>query len=982
MKLRILLAAGLMVGWVLGVAATPLDDYVAAPDPNYSYTLANTLSGPGYTAKVYDMTSQAWRNPSEVDRTLWKHWVRVIVPDTVDHPKALMWIAGGGNGGPVPDDVDSKLLSYALSTNSIVAEVKMIPNQPIKFSDETDPRYLSNGREEDELIAYAWDKYLRGASVGQEDPKWLPRLPMTKAVVRAMDTVQAEFPTITGFMVAGASKRGWTTWTTAAVDPRVEAIAPHVIDVLNVEESFQHHWEAYGYWADAVSDYVDMGIINWLHTPEFRSLLAIVDPYSYRRRLTMPKFIVNASGDQFFLPDSSQFYFNNLVGEKHLNYVPNTDHGLDMEAVHNFVAYYYSYLNNVPRPNFSWTKTVDGSLRVRTVSAPTAVYLWQATNPNERNFRLDSIGPSWTSSPLSDQGGGLYVGNVPEPPQGWTAFFVQLEFPSGTLYPFRFTTEVSVVPDVLPFKPTPSPTVTMTFTPTLTPTPTVTFTPTITLTPTLSPTPTVTNTPRVQRSVAASNVGDGPVHVAAGKLAGAAQDGAFSPYQDVVTANRAGDSLTILLNDGAGHFPLSGNLLSMDPGSKPSFVALEDLDGDSKTDLLVVAAGTNRVLLYTGTGAGGFNPIPAAIPHVDSPLAAFAGDLNNDGRYDVAITNSESDSVTVILGTAAGVADPSAPFRLVPVSAGGEGKLPSYITGGHLNGDMNLDLVTPNWEDSTVSLLFGMGNGNFQNPRILHAGTNPRTVAIADLDGVNGNDLIVLNQGAPQVSPPIPGSVMVFHNDGSGNFGDPYEFYTGPGPVTAIPLDFDGDGAQDLALVHSGIPSPYSQDPVSGDLTIYYNDGNATFSNFDRFAQIGTHPISAVPARLDDTIANDLVVVDQAGDQVTFFNVAFPPVRKTYADFNLDGKTDSLDLFALSRLFGMRDPRTRIIGDLSGDDFLDPKDVISYLQVRDNEIPAVRNGVGEKAAARVPSVISEAADINQDGLVDVRDIWAAGGLGN
>lgn len=458
MKVRFYLIVGLLVVWVCRVSATPLDDYIAAPDSNYSYTLAKNISGFGYSATIWEMTSQAWRNPSEVDRTLWKHWVLVIVPSTVTNTKALMYIGAGDNGGAIPTAVDSTLLSAALLTKSIIAEVRMIPNQPIVFSDETDPRYVSSGRSEDELIAYGWAKYKESLDANQEDPVWLPQLPMTKAVVRAMDLVQTEYPSITGYMVAGASKRGWATWLTGAVDPRVEAIGPLVIDVPNVEVSLQHHWEAYGYWSDALSDYVDMGIMNWLNTSASQSMLDIIDPYSYRTRMTMPKFLVNSSGDQFFLPDSSQFYFNDLPGEKHLRYVPNTDHSLNTEAGYNLLVYYHSYLNHIARPSYSWTKEPDGSLHVQTSTTPTAVRLWQAANTTARNFRLDTIGATWTSSLLTDQGGGLYAGSVAEPAQGWRAFFVELEYPSGTLYPFKFTTEVSVVPDVLPFAPDPTPT--------------------------------------------------------------------------------------------------------------------------------------------------------------------------------------------------------------------------------------------------------------------------------------------------------------------------------------------------------------------------------------------------------------------------------------------------------------------------------------------------------------------------------------------
>ena len=99
--------------------------------------------------------------------------------------------------------------------------------------------------------------------------------------------------------------------------------------MLNVEPSFVHHWRAYGAWSDAVDDYVEHGIMDWMGTPQFQALMKIEEPYEYRDRLTLPKFIVNARAIEFFLPDSSQFYFDELRGEKQLRYVPNTGHSLD-----------------------------------------------------------------------------------------------------------------------------------------------------------------------------------------------------------------------------------------------------------------------------------------------------------------------------------------------------------------------------------------------------------------------------------------------------------------------------------------------------------------------------------------------------------------------------------------------------------------------------------------------------------------------------
>jgi PhoPQ-activated pathogenicity-related protein len=429
---------------------TALDKYVQAPDSNYKFELKNTLPGNGYTTYLVEMTSQSWRQSSEVDRTLWKHWLVIVRPEKVSHTTGFLFIAGGSNNDQQQPKVDPLLIELATTTNSVVTQLRMVPNQPLTFPDDGKPLV------EDGFIAYTWDKYLQTG-----DGNWLARLPMTKAAVRAMDTVTTFCGSMQGgntkvdrFVVAGGSKRGWTTWTTAAVDRRVVGIVPMVIDLLNLEKSLAHHYQAYGFWAPAIKDYEKNGIMNWMGTAQFKSMMKIVEPFSYTDRLTMPKFLINAAGDQFFLPDSSQFYFDDLKGEKYLRYVPNTDHSLrNSDAQESLIAYYDATLRGKPRPRFSWKFEKDGGIRVRTIDQPSEVKLWQATNPAHRDFRLESIGAAYKSTSLSEQGKGVYVAKLEKPATGWTAFFVELTFPSGGKYPFKFTTAVRVVPDTLPFKP-------------------------------------------------------------------------------------------------------------------------------------------------------------------------------------------------------------------------------------------------------------------------------------------------------------------------------------------------------------------------------------------------------------------------------------------------------------------------------------------------------------------------------------------------
>jgi PhoPQ-activated pathogenicity-related protein len=428
---------------------TALDEYVAKADPTYAWKVIKTIPGDDHTTFVVDLKSQSWRSVPDVDRSVWQHWLVVVKPNTVKHATAFLTIGGGKNGSPPPDRPNPQTLLFARATNTVVAELRMIPNQPLVFNGDGRPR------SEDDLIAYGWVKYMDTG-----DPDWLPRLPMVKSAVRAMDAVtellageQGGRVSVKNFVVAGGSKRGWTTWLTGAVDGRVAGVVPIVIDVVNVRACSVNHFCSYGFWAPAIGDYTRHKVQERRDTPRHAELLRIVDPYFYRNRLTMPKFVVNAAGDQYFPPDSSKFYFDDLPGVKYLRYVPNADHSLKgSDAQQSILAFYQALLNKRPLPRFGWKVSADGSIRVLTEDKPVEVNLWQATNPKARDFRLESIGPAYKKSTLAAAEAGVYVARVPRPAAGWTAFFVELVFDSGMKVPFKFTTQVGIVPDILPHR--------------------------------------------------------------------------------------------------------------------------------------------------------------------------------------------------------------------------------------------------------------------------------------------------------------------------------------------------------------------------------------------------------------------------------------------------------------------------------------------------------------------------------------------------
>ena len=421
---------------------TDLDAYVHKDDASFNYVIEKVQEFDSYFVHSIRMNSQNFLQSKDVNKTSWSHWLTVIEPKEVKAETALLVISSGDTNDPMPKAQDA-LIEIALASNSLVAELKAIPNQPLKFSDESFDRW------EDAIIAYTWNKFFLTG-----ETRWPARMAMTKSAIAAMDTIQAVFKrnNVNSFVVTGASKRGWTTWTAAATDNRVIAIIPLVIDMLNIKPSFEHHWQAYGFWAPAIQDYVDMNTMDWWGSPEAEALFKLVDPYSYKDRYQFPKYIINAAGDEFFIPTSSQFYYDQLPGEKHIRYVPNVGHSLNGSYIIEAIAsFYISILNSSPRPEYSWNFLENGQIEFTSDNQPSEVKLWWADNPSSRDFRLDVIGKSWKSKSIKINAEGKYISSIDKPEEGWRAYFVEAIYGSNSL-PFIITSEVKVSPDILPFE--------------------------------------------------------------------------------------------------------------------------------------------------------------------------------------------------------------------------------------------------------------------------------------------------------------------------------------------------------------------------------------------------------------------------------------------------------------------------------------------------------------------------------------------------
>jgi PhoPQ-activated pathogenicity-related protein len=424
-------------------------DYVAQPDPEFNWKVVSTVDEQGLATSIIDLKSQKWRTAEEVDRPIWQHWLTISRPERVTQSTALLIISGGSNGSHPPEHASQRALDLARRSHSVVAELKCVPNEPLLVKDAKQPL------EEDALLAFCMER-----AVQTGDYTWLPRLPMVKSAVKAMDAVQqaladkslpeSKRANIQSFVVTGASKRGWTTWLVPTVDKRVKAIMPMVIDVLNVRPSMAHHLAAYGKWSPALGDYERQRLLNKQAMDRSHALMALDDPYTYRSQLGLPKYIVNAAGDEYFLPDSSQFYFAELPDEKHLRYVPNADHSLKgSDVLDSSLAFYEMILNDEQRPSYQWKLEADGAILFATDAKPSAVRHWQANNPDARDFRLEVLGPEYKAETLTSNAAGEYCATISKPKKGWTAHFIEAEFPTKG-GPWKVTSAVLVVPNTLP----------------------------------------------------------------------------------------------------------------------------------------------------------------------------------------------------------------------------------------------------------------------------------------------------------------------------------------------------------------------------------------------------------------------------------------------------------------------------------------------------------------------------------------------------
>ena len=412
--------------------ANALLAYVHEPDTSFAWKRIDQKKIKDATLTHLELISQNWRGH------FWSHDLLIVRPTTSRQADIAMLFITDDSFNASDEKEADPFNEVAQRAGAIVAILSKVPNQP-----------LYDGRKEDALIAFTFDQYLK-----TRDPTWPLLFPMVKSAVRAMDTLQTfaqqEFnQTIERFVVSGASKRGWTSWLTAAVDNRVVGIAPMVIDMLNMKAQLDWAEKMYGQQSDEIRDYTDLKLHQKLDDPPMQSLRGWVDPYSYRRSYTMPKLLLLGTNDPYWVVDSLRHYWNDLPEPKLVFQTPNSGHDLGggHDAWQTLAAWFQMIVDRRPLPKVDW-QLRDGTngaagLMVRVNQPVSKIRLWTA-HSTDRDFR----GEKWTSYELEIQSGSNQASvDVPKPAAGFTAFLVEVELTAPTGHSYKLSTQVQVIPD-------------------------------------------------------------------------------------------------------------------------------------------------------------------------------------------------------------------------------------------------------------------------------------------------------------------------------------------------------------------------------------------------------------------------------------------------------------------------------------------------------------------------------------------------------
>ncbi|MGE7417525.1 FG-GAP-like repeat-containing protein [Methylobacterium tarhaniae] len=335
--------------------------------------------------------------------------------------------------------------------------------------------------------------------------------------------------------------------------------------------------------------------------------------------------------------------------------------------------------------------------------------------------------------------------------------------------------------------------------------------------------------------------GDGPYSVALADVNG---DGKL----DIVTANYGSNNASVLLGNGDGTFRAK---TTFSTGSNPGSVALADLDGDGKLDIVTANSYGNSASVLRGNGDGTFKA-KTNFTTGAQPFGIALGDVNGDGKLDLVTANfgSGANSASVLLGNGNGTFKPRTDLATGPS--------PASITLADVDGDHKLDIVTANYGSgaSSASVLLGNGDGTFKPRTDFATGNQPNSVTLGDVNGDGRLDLVTANYGSNNAS--------VLLGNGDGTFKARTDFTTGSLPTSVALADADGDGKLDLVTANYG--------SGASSASVLLGNGDGTFKARTDFTT-GSFPASITLGDVDGDHKLDIVTANYGDSSGTTASV-------------------------------------------------------------------------------------------------------------
>ncbi|WP_276356640.1 FG-GAP-like repeat-containing protein [Cohnella caldifontis] len=326
---------------------------------------------------------------------------------------------------------------------------------------------------------------------------------------------------------------------------------------------------------------------------------------------------------------------------------------------------------------------------------------------------------------------------------------------------------------------------------------------------------------------------------------------------DLAVTNNFDNSVTVLLGDGAGAFATdrtNNYILNEQVDSQPLSVASGDLDGDGKADLAVAHYGTDEISTLLGNGDGTLQA-PVSYGLFNGPAAIAFADFTGDGNADLAVANSHSHKVSLLWGNGDGTFRPGAELALLDSSA----YLLSLAVGnfdqdaaGHW--DLAVGYKNPFTSEGYVTIFLGNGNGTFQSEKTpVWLGTNVDPNSLAVVDWFKG--------GSPEIAyvDSLNQSVNFLNWDSvAGNYFAFGSYPTGSNPGPVIAGDFDSDGNPDLAAANKG----------SDNVTVLLGKGDSNLKSSADFPA-GNNPVSLAANDFNQDGVPDLAVADSGSKDVS-----------------------------------------------------------------------------------------------------------------